>query len=265
MFYPADWLADTRPLSLAAKGALVDLLCTMWWSSDRGVITLSTSGYGRLFGASEDETRGVLAELRDLRICDQTDAGNGDVTLICRRMVREERARTGTRMRVANHRRTASGKALEGSHSVETDLLTERDEQIATPKTEQRNGDVTPAYSIAGSLADSDSPSPASGRVTQMPTMVEVVEFCVSIDLLTDDGESMFHRWVGNGFTVNGHPIKNWRATIRSWKKQGYMPSQKHETTTHRRHSTQVAEGRNRGTLNEGRHLQYAGVGRTGS
>jgi hypothetical protein len=54
-----------------------------------------------------------------------------------------------------------------------------------------------------------------------------IEEFCVSLGLPRKDGTACFHKWQGNGWTNRGEPIRDWKATIRSWKAAGYMPSQK--------------------------------------
>lgn len=56
-------------------------------------------------------------------------------------------------------------------------------------------------------------------------TYEEVAEFCKSIGLPVTDAEYFFNKCEGCGWTNGGKPIKDWRATIRSWKAAGYMPS----------------------------------------
>jgi hypothetical protein len=55
----------------------------------------------------------------------------------------------------------------------------------------------------------------------------EVEEFCKSIGLPRSDGEYFYYKWTSNGFTNGKQKIKDWKATIRSWKAGGYCPSQK--------------------------------------
>lgn len=55
----------------------------------------------------------------------------------------------------------------------------------------------------------------------------DVLEFAESIALPQSDGEWAYHKWEGNGWTNGGKPIRDWRATIRSWRAAGYLPSQK--------------------------------------
>jgi uncharacterized protein YdaU (DUF1376 family) len=58
-------------------------------------------------------------------------------------------------------------------------------------------------------------------------TLEELSAFAVEIGMPSSDGEALFHRWQGNGWFNSGQPIKDWKATMRSWKLYGYMPSQK--------------------------------------
>ncbi len=51
--------------------------------------------------------------------------------------------------------------------------------------------------------------------------------FAKELGLPESDGESCFHKWEGNGWKNGSNPVKDWRATIRSWKAAGYLPSQK--------------------------------------
>jgi hypothetical protein len=60
--------------------------------------------YGRMLGCGADEAQGVIDELARLHICDSVTDGNGTVTLINRRMAREEKERQQGRIRVVRHR-----------------------------------------------------------------------------------------------------------------------------------------------------------------
>ena len=54
-----------------------------------------------------------------------------------------------------------------------------------------------------------------------------VESYCTEIGLPASDGTACYNRWQGNGWTVSGKPICDWKATIRSWRDHGYLPSQK--------------------------------------
>lgn len=65
-FYPGDWLKDTRHLSLAAKGALIDIMCAAHDSSNRGVVRTNLMQLARYLGAQVDQARSVVSELTDV-------------------------------------------------------------------------------------------------------------------------------------------------------------------------------------------------------
>lgn len=96
MFYPGDWVQDTRSLSLATKGAWIDILCALWRSQTRGSLTLPIIGWARLISATVAHTEAVITELVDMRVCECTKNSQNlsapddrQMTLINRRMFRE--------------------------------------------------------------------------------------------------------------------------------------------------------------------------------
>jgi hypothetical protein len=77
-------------------------------------------------------------------------------------------------------------------------------------------------------IAEAEAEAEAFKKKTKARgTIEEVVEFSKSIGLPESDGEYLFHKWEGNGWTNGGSPVKNWKATIRSWVKGKFLPSQK--------------------------------------
>jgi hypothetical protein len=60
-------------------------------------------------------------------------------------------------------------------------------------------------------------------------TREEVDAFMAELSLPPSDAEWFFNKCVANGWTNKGEPIKDWRATIRSWKAVNYLPSQKQQ------------------------------------
>lgn len=61
-------------------------------------------------------------------------------------------------------------------------------------------------------------------------TLAELEAYAVEIGLPASDGTACFEKWEGNGWTNKGAPIRDWRATMRSWKRQGFLDSQKAAT-----------------------------------
>lgn len=62
-------------------------------------------------------------------------------------------------------------------------------------------------------------------------TLEEMKSFARELGLPETDGEAMFYKWEGNGWKNGAASVKDWKATLRSWKAAGYLPSQKAPTT----------------------------------
>ena len=60
-------------------------------------------------------------------------------------------------------------------------------------------------------------------------TCDEIMEFCKSNGLFPRDAEYLWNKWEANGWQNANKPIKDWKAVIRSWKAQGYLPTQKQQ------------------------------------
>lgn len=103
-FYVGDYMQDTRMISLAARGAWMDLLCKMWTAQNRGQVTSSVVGYARLFGCTVEQAQTVIDELLDSDVCETVTERDGKVTLINRRMSREAKEREGANLRQERYR-----------------------------------------------------------------------------------------------------------------------------------------------------------------
>lgn len=61
-------------------------------------------------------------------------------------------------------------------------------------------------------------------------TAEEINAFFAELLLQESDAVWFFEKCQGNGWTNGGKPMKDWRATVRSWKAAGYLPSQRQPT-----------------------------------
>lgn len=52
----------------------------------------------------------------------------------------------------------------------------------------------------------------------------EVEEFALSLGCPAGQGAAAYWKWEGNGWVNGKAAIKDWRATVRAWKAQGYAP-----------------------------------------
>jgi hypothetical protein len=150
-----------------------------------------------------------------------------------RQIASEEQRRQKTLARVHKHRGKTKRNAMKRSVT---------------------NGNDSPSASASASASEKE-------LAKVKPTQAEMEEFCVTLGLPTSDGETMFHKWQGNGWSNGGKPIKDWKATIRSWKGEGYLPSQKGNNGAHKQ-ITAKGSSRTYGTANERRIGQYDKVGK---
>ena len=136
-FYPTDHIRDTRALTLPAKGAWFEILCQLHSAEQRGRLSLTVEAWARLIGASAEETGKVIVELEELRIGDVSrDAGNGKVTITCRRMLRELITREQTRLRVQNYRARQAEASAPNSGN---ENVTRKKSEIISQKPESRS------------------------------------------------------------------------------------------------------------------------------
>jgi hypothetical protein len=108
-FYPGDYLKDPQVtmLSLAARGAWVDLICAMHETDRTGELVGSVEQMARITRCSVDEFRVCLVELKACKVANITER-NGKITIVNRRMAREHKERVSNKMRQAKFRNSTN-------------------------------------------------------------------------------------------------------------------------------------------------------------
>lgn len=198
-FYPGDWLKDpnVRRLSMAAKGFLIDALCLLHENEDRGAFSSAGNAW-----SNEEISRAIGGNcVENLALLDEVLAKgalrrNSDKAIYSKRIRRDEEIRKV---------RAKAGK--KGGKQ-------KRSKSVA-------NGEQIPDN-------DNDSDNDTVNTKNRRPKdEQEVVDYCRHLGLPKSDGSAMWDRWEGNGFKNGGKAMNCWKATIRSWKANGYMASQK--------------------------------------
>jgi hypothetical protein len=59
--------------------------------------------------------------------------------------------------------------------------------------------------------------------------------YALEIGMTEQDGESMFDHWESNGWKNGNNKVRCWKAGIRKWKANGWLPSQKQQTNGHKK------------------------------
>lgn len=94
----------------------------------------------------------------------------------------------------------------------------------------KREAETREKRAIAGSIGGSKTQANREQKLdtdNDIDCQRIIEEYCRSLGLPISDGTACFNKWVGNGWTNRGEGIRDWKATIRSWKLQGYLPSQR--------------------------------------
>jgi hypothetical protein len=217
-FYPADWRKDpgVQSLSYHDRGVWFEIICLLHESEERGKLLLNgkpmpEDALARLLGLDKqklNQTLSILIEFGVAQRCEETGA------LMNRRMVRDE-----TLSRI----RAESGKM--GGNPF---LLNQKSKQKPTTPLIQI---PTPSSSSSSSTSvNEDKRTPPRPKPSK-PTIEEVMAFAESLGLPASDGEATYYKWEGNGWKNGSNPVKDWKATIRSWKAGGFLPSQKNGTS----------------------------------
>ena len=99
-----DWLKDPnlRMCSLRAKGLWIQLISLMWESKERGKISGTYDQIAQSVGCSTKEFKTALKEIIDTKTAD-IKMSDGVLTIISRRLAREEKNRKNKNLRSKKH------------------------------------------------------------------------------------------------------------------------------------------------------------------
>jgi len=107
-FYVKDWLSDPelQCVSASSRGLWIDALCYMWEAPERGKLTATVEELSKLLRATNGDFTQFMEDLKRHKFADVTICNN-EVTLLNRRMYREQKERDNTRLRVSRFRSNA--------------------------------------------------------------------------------------------------------------------------------------------------------------
>jgi uncharacterized protein YdaU (DUF1376 family) len=148
--YVADYQGDTRCLSLATRGAWMDILCTLWKAPTRGRRQLPLEGWAGEIGKPVSEVSAALAELVRCevgKISFKTLEGNVVlVTIQSGRMLRDEaqRKRKAKNKKDQRDREMSPGESPPDSTDVtglSTGYFRNQSSEVRSHKEERRRED----------------------------------------------------------------------------------------------------------------------------
>jgi len=107
-FYVKDWLSDPelQCVSTSSRGMWIDALCYMWEAPERGKLIGTPEELSKLLRATNGNFTQFMDDLKRHKFADVTMCNN-EITLVNRRMQREEKERNNTRLRVSRYRSNA--------------------------------------------------------------------------------------------------------------------------------------------------------------
>jgi hypothetical protein len=189
-FYVGDWRKDIgiQSLSYHHRGVWFELLLLMHCSEQRGRLTVN----GRPMSNGSlarllGMSEGEAKDAVDVLIANGVASREANGAIVNRRMVREEEIR--------QKRKTIGSRG--GSKTA-------------------ANREPNP-YQTPDNDNDNDNEKARS----------RVREFARGEGIGEKDADWFFFKCEGNGWTNGGKPIRDWKATIQTWWRAGYFPSQR--------------------------------------
>ena len=98
------WRADLDEHPLEIEGAWIRICCRLWAAPQRGSLTLSTERWATILRYDETNANRVIDYLLNEKIASGKREHNGYVTLVSRRMIKEEKEREFNRLRQQTYR-----------------------------------------------------------------------------------------------------------------------------------------------------------------
>jgi hypothetical protein len=187
-FYTGDWSKDVElhMMSFQSRGIWIEMLICMWDANERGKLIGTREQLCRLIGCNLEEINTAIQELSVTKTADVTVCYDL-VTIINRRMHREENERKLTRSRVKKHRE-------------------EKEKRICNAK-------VTPP----SSSSSSSSIKKEKKGVFLKPSFDDVSGYCRARKNGIDPKAWMDH-YISNGWMVGKNKMKDWKAAVRTWE-----------------------------------------------
>lgn len=88
-FYPSDWTRDMDDQDLEIEGAWIRIICRLWWSEKRGEATKTLKEWARILRKTDKKTMKIFQILFEKHIASGSLLDNQNITIISRRIVRD--------------------------------------------------------------------------------------------------------------------------------------------------------------------------------
>lgn len=206
-FYARDWIAGTRGLSAAARGAWIDILAYLWCrSKTRGRERNAAESWERALSMSEEETKRIFAELKNLDICEITDHSDGSIEIKSRRMCRDAAdIQAGAKARSAQASIAAQMRWAELRKAKEAGRIPSRKKKSGALREHALSSAQTmPNDAIPESEAESEAEGEIGNRALRsakpIPTLKEARDFAACHGLDPEVTEIWWNEREGDGW-----------------------------------------------------------------
>ncbi len=102
-FYPSDWTRDLEEHPLEIEGAWIRICCKLWWSETRGELSRTLDQWAKILRVGVADAERIISYINSWEIGDILTGPNKNITITCRRMLREEKSRKNNRERQKRH------------------------------------------------------------------------------------------------------------------------------------------------------------------
>ena len=102
-FYPSDWSRDLEEHPLEIEGAWIRICCKLWWSETRGKLERTLEQWAKILRVYPEDAERILKYIESYKIGDISCDANGNLTVISRRMLRDEKDRENNCLRQKRH------------------------------------------------------------------------------------------------------------------------------------------------------------------
>lgn len=199
-FYVGDWLKapDIQCLSYELKGIWFEMMCFMWESSERGVLLYTKEELSRLLRLPEDLLEQKLKQISSKGIY---SVRAEDGAIYSRRMIKDQKIR---------EIRKKAGKTG-GLRSFASRFGQAKDEAKCEDEDETETEDVIVKKQNNKSVQ----------KKFKIPTVEEISEYCMERkNNIT--AEAFFDYYEVRGWLVGKSKMKNWKAAVRTWERNGF-------------------------------------------
>lgn len=217
--FTGDFKKDAQ-LSLcspATRGIWIDLLCS-FHDGQIGELRGTAEQFARLCRCNTAEMEIAIKELGETGTANVEKHDDGSFTVTSRRMkkvqeLQAKRKQAGSKG--GSKREAKPEQTLENENEIENDFSSSFGE----------SENLSSSFSKTEANAKQNPNKTEAKR--QQNALDKVREFARGEGISLADSDWFFYHCESNGWTNGGRPIRDWRATLRSWQRAGYLPSQK--------------------------------------